>query len=338
MSMKGHARLLVAGCGAATEQFYVPALAARSDLAGRLLFLDLSRERSNALAKRMGGESVSSIAEARSKGAAAAILATPHHVHHQQAVEALDHGLHLFIEKPVTISEREAREIADKAQETGCLVMVNNNRRLFPSFQSIHDLIRSGDLGAFLGGEVHDGSEFEWPTVSGFYLTSKEAKGVLLDRGAHTIDILTWWLGETLAVASAGHDGFNGPDATFHLSLQHEAGAKIDLKFSRLVKLSNSYHLRFENGELKGRVFTWDKYERRRPGGKWDTVTAEGFNPRAYNEFVYKMTNHFLDAVFSNSPPPFDIHSVIPSIALMERAYEVGVPFELPWYAEWKAG
>lgn len=337
MSDDKSGKLLIAGCGAATEQFYAPVLATRKELAGRLLFLDLSLERASELASRLAGEAVTSIAQAKEKGATAAILATPHHVHHAQAMEALACGMHLFIEKPVTISESEAVEIADKAREADRIVMANNNRRLFPSFQAVHRLIHSGSLGRFLGGEVHDGSEFEWPTVSGFYLTSKEARGVLLDRGAHTIDILNWWLGDDLAISSAGHDGFNGPDATFHLTLRHGADAAIKVKFSRLTKLSNTYHLRFEHGEVRGRVFTWDKYEIRRPGEGWKTVAADGFNPKIYNEFVFCMTEHFLDAVFAGGPVPFDINSVIPSISLMERAYNEGTPFDLPWYDEWKA-
>ncbi len=330
-------KLVVVGCGAATERFYLPALSARPELASRVLFLDLDMARAAELGARIGAKAVSSLDQAATEGAVAAILATPHHLHHRQALAALDLGMHLLIEKPVTISAGEAREIADKGEATGRLVMVNNNRRLFPAFNAIHALVRSGELGQLTSGEFLDGSEFEWPTVTGFYLTSPEAKGVLLDRGAHTVDIMTWWLGDDLTISEALHDGFAGADATFHLTARTPNGAPIALKFSRLVKLPNSYELVFENGAIRGKIFSWDKYERRGPRGPWTTVSAPGFNPKAYNDFVFKMTDLFLDAVFAGAKAPLTVRDVIPSIALIEQAYAQAIPFSLPWYDEWKA-
>ncbi|GGN57726.1 hypothetical protein GCM10011349_36590 [Novosphingobium indicum] len=330
-------KLVVVGCGAATEQFYLPCLAARTDLAGRLLFMDLSVERAQKLADEAGGGVATSFDDAAQQGATAAILATPHHVHCTQALEAMDAGLDLLIEKPVTIYASEAREISKKSKELGRIVMVNNTRRLFPAYQAIRTLIHSGELGALRSAEIYDGSSFEWPTVSGFYLTSRDAKGVLLDRGAHTIDILTWWFGDDLSIASAAHDGFDGPDATFHLTLKTPNGASISTKFSRLEKLSNTFELTFEHGAIKGRLFTWHKFEKKKANGPWKTISVDGFNPKNYNDFAIKMTNIFLDATFNGGESLVSPEDVVSSIQIMEEAYNSAHLFELPWYAEWEA-
>ena len=61
---------------------------------------------------------------------------------------AADAGVRaIIVEKPLSLWPMEALEIAEICRETGCKVIVNTQRRYFPQYAAIRDLIRSGKLG-----------------------------------------------------------------------------------------------------------------------------------------------------------------------------------------------
>ena len=68
------------------------------------------------------------------------------------AVEALQAGKHVLLEKPFAPSLAEAREVVDLAAERGRVLMISQNYRFFPAVQAVRDLVRAGSLGAV--GEV----------------------------------------------------------------------------------------------------------------------------------------------------------------------------------------
>jgi predicted dehydrogenase len=53
----------------------------------------------------------------------------------------------VIVEKPLTLWPMEALEIAEVSRETGCRIVVNTQRRYFPQYAQIRELIRSGRLG-----------------------------------------------------------------------------------------------------------------------------------------------------------------------------------------------
>jgi predicted dehydrogenase len=64
----------------------------------------------------------------------AAIIATPTLTHHEIAAEALKQGVHVFVEKPITLSSREARELVDLARRQQCVLQVGHVERFNAAF------------------------------------------------------------------------------------------------------------------------------------------------------------------------------------------------------------
>lgn len=56
----------------------------------------------------------------------ALVVASPHHLHGAHAVAALERGIHVLVEKPMTVSAAEAHVIADLARDKGCHVLVGD--------------------------------------------------------------------------------------------------------------------------------------------------------------------------------------------------------------------
>ena len=77
----------------------------------------------------------------------AVVLATPVPTHHALARQALEAGKHVFVEKPMTFSAAEARDLRDVVQRTGGTLMVGHLLRYHPAVVKLRELIDVGELG-----------------------------------------------------------------------------------------------------------------------------------------------------------------------------------------------
>ena len=77
----------------------------------------------------------------------AVIITTPTDTHKQIALDSLESGKNLLIEKPVTRSVAETREIYKAVQKTGLKAMVGMNLRFRPDAMLLKSLISNGEIG-----------------------------------------------------------------------------------------------------------------------------------------------------------------------------------------------
>jgi len=77
----------------------------------------------------------------------AVLIATPDHWHAVMAVQAAKAGKDVFVESPLSLTIREARQIAQAARRYGRVVQVGTDRRSNASYMTAVDIARSGDLG-----------------------------------------------------------------------------------------------------------------------------------------------------------------------------------------------
>jgi len=121
----------------------------------------------------------------------AVVLCTPHTLHHQQIVSALDRGLHVLVEKPMVTDCGHAREVVDKAQSSGRVVAIAFQGSCSPEFAYIQNAVRRGVLGelqvvdTFVAQNWQRATARTWrqkPALSG--------GGQLYDSGAHMLNAL----------------------------------------------------------------------------------------------------------------------------------------------------
>lgn len=96
-------------------------------------------------------------------------IATPEHWHAQLALEALDAGLHVYCEKPMTHTVDEAFEVVEKAQSTGRKLQVGVQGMSDDSYASAHEAIRAGKLGPIIEAQIdyvrnYSGDQGPWRT------------------------------------------------------------------------------------------------------------------------------------------------------------------------------
>ena len=126
------------------------------------------------------------------------IIAMPDSLHHEPALMALDAGYHLLLEKPISPTEEECREVIAKALERKRLVLVGHILRYTAYFAHIKALIDSGELGDVVS-IAHQESAGFWKVahsyVRGNWANSKRSSPIILAKCSHDIDLFVWWLG-----------------------------------------------------------------------------------------------------------------------------------------------
>lgn len=127
----------------------------------------------------------------------AVIIATPHNQLSKYAKLAIESNLHLFIEKPGSISVGELRLIKEMAELRKLTVAIGYNKRFHPSIQELKAITeekRFGELKTIRTNYGHGGRpgyELEWRAKK-----ELSGGGELLDQGSHLLDLVKFLSGD----------------------------------------------------------------------------------------------------------------------------------------------
>jgi len=114
------------------------------------------------------------------------------------ALDALDAGKHVILEKPMALSTREADEIIKKSEEEKLKVAVCHQLRFMPHIMKLKEEIDSGAFGKL----VHASASMRWNRNEAYYSSSPWRGTWVYDGGAfmnqaiHVIDLMLWLMGE----------------------------------------------------------------------------------------------------------------------------------------------
>ncbi|MCR2762365.1 Gfo/Idh/MocA family oxidoreductase [Microbacterium sp. zg.B48] len=151
-------------------------------------------------------------------------VSTPHPLHAQNAILALEHGKHVLVEKPFTLTGAEAAAVRDAAAGTGLLAMEAMWTRYLPHMIRIRELVGSGALGD-LRAVFADHTQ-RISTDPGHRLNALElGGGALLDLGIYPISFAWDILGAPVSVTAAATLGPTGVDGEVATILAHASGA-----------------------------------------------------------------------------------------------------------------
>jgi len=131
--------------------------------------------------------------------AEAAVIATPHRLHVPVAIDALQAGLHVLIEKPLASEKAEAEKLFRIPAARRKIVALMFNQRTDPAHCEIKRWIASGKLGPI---QRIQWTMTHWFRTESYYRQggwratwAGEGGGVLLNQCPHQLDLLCWWFG-----------------------------------------------------------------------------------------------------------------------------------------------
>ena len=127
-------------------------------------------------------------------GVDALVICTPNHLHAPQTIEALRKGLHVLVEKPMSMNASEAKAMVDASQASGSLLMVAHNLRFDPEVIWMRDQLTAGRLGEIVRTKGY-GVHVNWGPKGWFTKKELAGGGAMADMGIHAIDTARFILG-----------------------------------------------------------------------------------------------------------------------------------------------
>jgi predicted dehydrogenase len=127
----------------------------------------------------------------------------PHSLHHPVVRDALEHGKHTLVEKPMAASAAQARELIDLAAARGLTFTVAENTRFVAAYLKAAELVRSGSLGEpRLVRTLICGSEVERLSRTDLWKGRRDGTvgGAILDAGPHSFYLVEWLAGPIAAL------------------------------------------------------------------------------------------------------------------------------------------
>ena len=156
----------------------------------------------------------------------AVTISTPSGLHPSQAMAALRHGKHVLVEKPLALSNDDARAVVDEARDRGLVAATVSQRRFEPVVQAIRDTVAGGALGriSLIVAEGFYHRPQSYYDSAAWRGTVALDGGVLMNQAIHTVDLLRWIGGPVESVA--------GHVATIGHRIEAEDTATVSLRFS----------------------------------------------------------------------------------------------------------
>lgn len=327
-SEKSLPRIAMIGCGAIAECYHLPGLAQVPGILSNVVLVDRNIERARSMSAMFGiARHVSDVSDILNE-IDGAIVAVPPALHYPICMQLLTRGVPVLCEKPLAESPAEAREMVEAARKHHVALAVNHTRRLLPAYAQIKRLLDSQAVGGIREICWQEGCEFSWPAATAFQFRSG-AKGVLLDTGIHSLDLICWWLGQKPKLVSCQTDSFGGPEALAEIRLQ--AGAcDVYVKLSWLSRLANRYSIVAERGTITGELDYYDRLTITALSGQRKLQHLRAAE-KTYNDFGCRIIANFIDTIAGRAEPLISAESVLPALDVMDECYEVATRLEMPW-------
>lgn len=145
---------------------------------------DIDKQRANAIAERMGINAYTNTAEMLKREALDAVTICVWSTSlAKEATRALKADKHIFVEKPMARSSKEAMRVIELAKQKNRIVEVGFIERFNPAVRRLKSMIKDGRIGSVVSATVRRVSK--WPERIGDI-------GVIKDTAIHDIDIMRY--------------------------------------------------------------------------------------------------------------------------------------------------
>lgn len=335
-------RTALVGYGFGGRQFHAPFVAADPDLELVAVVTSHPERADQVRAEHPAATVVPSmealLARTGDLGIELGIVSTPPVGHAQQATALLQAGLHVVVDKPLTVTSEEGHALVACAERVGRMVAPYQNRRWDGDFLTLRRLFDAGEL-----GEIHRfESRFErWkPTETRAWKAgpSSTGAGVLYDLGTHLIDQAVQLLGEVADVYAEirTRRPASGADDDTFVALKHRTGAISHLWMSAVTPQVGP---RFRVLGSRAGFTSWGAEPPRQhhttgsemdhDGGVledddrvgWVGIAEEQRRVRLDRDDYRAFYRGVARAIATGSPPPVDPADSVAVIALIERLH-----------------
>ncbi len=254
-------------------------------------------------------------------------VATPVNTHFDLALAALRAGKHVWLEKPMTETSEQARQLLDEAQRRNLVLLVDHTFIYTGAVQKMGELIKAGDLGRI----------YYYDSIRVNLGLFQRDVSVISDLAVHDFSILDYLLGEhPVAVSASGTNHFPGtPENLAYVTLFYESGTIAHANVSWLAPVKvrqilvggSKKMITYDDLEPSEKIKVYDKgvsftddpakIQEMRVGYR----TGDMWAPKlAVTEALRVEGEHFVDCIANNKTPLTDGKLGLRVVSLIEAA------------------
>ena len=252
----------------------------------------------------------------------AVVISTPHTLHFEHSMQALNAGCHVLVEKPMVTAAQDAYTLAEKVKETGKVFTIGYNTPCSANFYYVRECIRNQTFGklelvtGYITQNWLRATQGAWrqvPELSG--------GGQAYDSGAHLFNSLCWSVEANVAEVHSFIDNCGAAvDINSSTNIRFENGVFASIVVSGNCPSPGGTHMAliFDNGRIE--VDGW--------GGGWIRVYEGGeqLDPPPITEEMSAGSpdDNFIDAILGRAEPRTSPMNGIIQSELMDAIYESG--------------
>ncbi len=234
-------------------------------------------------------------------------IAMPSDLHASAAIQAFEHGKHVFTEKPMALNHDDCQRMIDAATASGKTLMVGQCLRFFPEYIAAHEIMASGRFGKPLAVTMnrYAGHPGRW------FAEIERSGGVNLDLHIHDIDAALWLWGKPDAATSRTVGAADSVQSVLS-QWEYNDGPVVQMEASwEAVKgFQAEFRIVLESAVLRYR------------GGKLELCTKEGeeeVESSGLSGHAAEM-HYFIDCLLNGTP----VTRCLPTDSAMSVAYALG--------------
>jgi virulence factor len=273
----------IIGLGDIAKKAYLPVLSEQENI--ELVLCTRNAETLNHLADKYRiRETAATVEELIAAGAEAVIVSTATEAHFDIAEKLLLHGIHVYIDKPVSMNLEETEKIVSLAKEKGKIAMVGFNRRFIPRVRELKEHGRSSLI-------LMQKNRFSSPDA---------VRRFVVEDFIHVVDTLRFLMDEPVKDVTVQSKGSGGKLDHLIVQLIGESSTAVGIMnrnggvTEEIIEYSTGQD-KFVVNALVETVHYHDKSIQVTKFGDWE--------PTLYKRGFYQLIGHFLDAVRQNKTP-----------------------------------
>lgn len=186
----------------------------------------------------------------KNAGVDAVYIATPHTLHHQQALACLNAGIPVLCEKPITINTEELESLVQAAQNRKVFLLEGMWIRFLPSIKQVLDIIATNQIGDILS--VQANMSFKAPRDdNNRYFNPDLGGGSLLDLGVYPVFLASLLLGRPDTVKAIARLSSKGIDEACAVLFQYNSGQYAILESTLVAQTDLTATIYGSKGSIK---------------------------------------------------------------------------------------
>lgn len=247
----------------------------------------------------------------------AVVICTATNVHKDVITACAKAGKHVFTEKVLATTGKEAKEIAEAVKESGVKFVISYPHMTFAPVRKMKEMADAGLFGKlnyFRVRNVHGGSIHDWLPAH-FYDKVACGGGAMMDLGAHPMYLMAWFLGKPVSVTSMFTNVTDRPVEDNAICLLEFANGAIGVSETGFVSNSDPYIVEISGdrgyARYDGKTLCYH-YE-----GQEGWINQEGFKKNPPEPLEY-----FLDCLNKGEEPTlYTLDEAVVLSEIMDAAY-----------------